>query len=112
MMGDVLVVSVTEDEFVGKLDRPVFPLVERMAVIRALAIVDEVISCKNSHEAILKVKPHIFVKGSEYRGHLKEQAYCDEQGVDVRFTHGKVYSSTALLSFYNDRNLAPKDQEL
>lgn len=98
-LGDVLIVSVTEDEFVNKgPHRPAFPLAQRMAMIRALAIVDNVISSKSAEHAISQVKPHVYVKGIEYRGKLPEEKLVNSYGGKVIFTEGPVFSSTRLLA--------------
>lgn len=102
-MGDVLVVSVTEDEFVNKgPNRPVFPLAERMAVLEALRCVDQVIPAKDGFSAIKSVNPDIFVKDQEYEGKVDQQsvAYCRERGIKIAFTRQKRYSSTNLLKHY------------
>ena len=97
--GDVLIVAVTEDMFVEKgPGRPAFPLHERMAVIRALAIVDEVIQVPNGAEAVKRVKPDVYVKGREYEGELPEQALVEFYGGKVVFTDTPTYSSTAILN--------------
>ncbi len=99
MQGEILIVSVTEDEYVNKgPNRPAFPLSKRMAVLRALAIVDNVIPSKNPFEAISKVKPNIYVKGKEYRGKLPEQDLVETYGGRVVFSDEEVFSSTLLLA--------------
>lgn len=98
-LGDVLVVSVTDDEHVGKgPGRPLFPLKERMELIRALAIVDEVIATPNAVEAIRKVKPAVYVKGREYESNLPEKQLVEFYGGRVVFTDGPTYSSTELVT--------------
>lgn len=98
-LGDVLIVSVTEDAFVNKgPDRPVFPLAQRMEVLRALAIVDNVIPTKSPEEAISKVKPHVYAKGAEYAGNLREQSLVETYGGEVVFIDKPKYSSTALIA--------------
>ena len=98
-LGDKLVVAVTRDEHVNKgPGRPAFPLEERMAIIKALAIVDEVIPSDSGMEAVKAVKPDVFVKGKEYAGKLKEQALVEFYGGRVVFTDTPTYSSTAILT--------------
>lgn len=94
-------VSVTEDAFVSKgPNRPHFQLDKRMSMIRALAIVDSVISAKTAVEAINRIKPNIYVKGKEYVGKLAEQKLVESYGGKVVFTEGPVLSSTDLIAKY------------
>ena len=98
-LGDVLIVAVTKDEHVNKgPGRPAFPLDERMAIIRALAIVDEVIPSVTGLEAVKQVKPDIYVKGKEYENKLQEKALVEFYGGRVVFIDTPTYSSTAILN--------------
>jgi rfaE bifunctional protein nucleotidyltransferase chain/domain len=98
-LGDVLIVAVTVDDQVNKgPGRPAFPLEERMAIIRALAIVDMVIPSVSGLEAVKKIKPDVFVKGTEYEGKLQEKALVEFYGGRVVFTDTPTYSSTAILT--------------
>ena len=69
MSADVLVVSVTADEYINKgPDRPVMKLSERIAVLKALRCVDYAIE-SNAEDcgAILEeLRPDVYVKGDEY----------------------------------------------
>jgi rfaE bifunctional protein nucleotidyltransferase chain/domain len=97
--GDVLVVAVTKDDFIDKgPGRPAFPLDERMAIIKALAIVDEVIPSDTGLEAVRQVKPDVYVKGREYENKLPEKALVEFYGGKVVFTDTPTYSSTAILN--------------
>lgn len=97
--GDTLIVAVTVDEWVNKgPGRPAFKLHERMAMVKALAIVDEVIPSVSGVEAVYKVKPDVYVKGKEYEGKLQEQALVEFYGGRVVFTDTPTYSSTAILN--------------
>lgn len=103
-MGDELVVGVTRDPYVNKgPGRPVFDVFRRAAIIRALAIVDRVLHVNGSLDALQIVKPNIFVLGRDYKGivNTKDQAYCEENGIEIQFTNGETYSSTALLHHYD-----------
>jgi rfaE bifunctional protein nucleotidyltransferase chain/domain len=100
-LGDVLVVAVTKDEFVNKGPRrPAFKLHERMAVIKALAIVDEVIATESGEDAINKVKPDIFVKGPDYAGKLQKELrdLVESYGGRVVYTDDPKYSSSQLIA--------------
>ena len=103
MMGEKLVVAVTKNEYVNKgPDRPVFNEHYRAAIINELRCVDEVLMVKDSLDALVKVKPDIFVKGREYDGKiLKQDAdYCHKHGIEIAFTDEPVFSSTKII---NDR---------
>lgn len=68
--GDRLVVSVTTDRFVAKgPGRPVFSVEIRAKVLRALAIVDDVIisDYPTAVQSIQSVKPDFYVKGPDYK---------------------------------------------
>ena len=102
-MGDRLVVSVTRNAHVNKgPGRPLFDEWERAAIIRALRCVRQVILVNDSLEALEKVRPHIFVKGQDYRGKIKKihSDYCKEHHIEIAFTDEVVYSATKII---NDR---------
>ena len=105
-LGDTLIVSVTTDECVNKgPGRPVFKLYQRMAILRALAIVDDVIPASGCEEAIRRVRPSIYVKGIEYKGNLPEQVLVESFGGRVHFTHGEegsLIKTTNLLRYLAD----------
>jgi cytidyltransferase-like protein len=97
----ILYVSVTDDAHVNKgPGRPVFPLKQRMDMVRALECVHGVIAVSDVSEALRAIQPDIFVKGKEYEGKIQYEhlAYCREHGIQIRFTDEPVYSSTALLN--------------
>lgn len=99
--GNVLVVSVTADEYVNKgPERPVFTLRKRMEMLRALRIVDRVIAshAMTPENVIRQVRPDVYAKGIEYKGRLPEQAMLEAMGCKVIFTGGDVHSSTALIA--------------
>jgi len=98
--GDILIVGVTRDIHVNKgPGRPIFNVFARAAVVRALAIVDEVLHCDDSLDALKSVKPAVFALGKEYRGKVRREdaAYCEAHGIEIVFTDGPVFSSTKLL---------------
>ena len=86
--GDVLIVTLTVDRHVFKTNRPVFKQHQRVAMLRALAIVDEVrVFDDPGPEAPIRFyKPQIYVKGMEHIGKLKEQTLLESFGGKVRFT--------------------------
>ena len=98
-LGDVLIVTVTADEAVNKgPGRPLFKVHQRMAIIRALAIVDDVRPHTHIEEAIAQIRPAIYTKGREYEGRLPEQKLVESYGGRVVFTDDEVYSSTQLIA--------------
>ena len=71
-LGDRLVVAVNEDESVARLkgrERPINPLLDRMAVLAGLAAVDWVVPFAEGTpaELISRVLPDVLVKGGDYR---------------------------------------------
>ncbi|MFC1824512.1 adenylyltransferase/cytidyltransferase family protein [Thermodesulfobacteriota bacterium] len=107
-MGDILVVTLTKDEYVDKgPDRPVFSQVLRAESVAALECVDFVSVNKwpTAEETLRLIKPHIYVKGQEFEnledktGKIqKEYEVLREIGAEMRFTHEIVFSSTELLN--------------
>lgn len=110
-LGDCLIVSVTDDAHVNKgPKRPVHKLHQRMALIRALAFVDDVRSFPSAEDAIRAVKPGVYVKGREYQGKLKEQPLVESLGGKVAFTwheEGSVIKSSKILRHYENDNNKP-----
>ncbi|MFA5876176.1 MAG: adenylyltransferase/cytidyltransferase family protein [Candidatus Margulisiibacteriota bacterium] len=109
-MGDILVVTVTPDQFVDKgPGRPAFNQDLRCESIAALACVDYVaVNLWLTAEETLRVlRPDIYVKGQEFEalqdktGKIqKEAAIIKEIGAQLKFTHEIVFSSTELLDKY------------
>jgi D-beta-D-heptose 7-phosphate kinase/D-beta-D-heptose 1-phosphate adenosyltransferase len=71
-LGDVLVLAINSDASVRRLKGPERPLVteaERAALLAALACVDAVTIFDEDTplEALQSVKPHVLVKGADYR---------------------------------------------
>ena len=109
-MGDILVVTVTPDRFVDKgPGRPVFGEKLRAESIAALACVDYVAVNRwpTAEETLRCLKSHYYVKGQEFEtledktGKIQnEYAVAEDLGIQVRFTHEIVFSSTDLLNRY------------
>lgn len=107
--GDRLVVSVTSDAWVRKQkgpQRPYFPVADRVAMLAALRVVDEVrISDAPDAVAMIDtVRPAVYCKGAEYAtrdpwGRLKvEREAVDSVGGRLVLVEAwPVYSSTAVL---------------
>lgn len=107
-LGDVLVVTVTADEFVNKgSNRPVFPDVQRAELVGGIAPVDWVaVNPWDSAVPTLRlIQPNLFVKGHEYESNpeqvnprfLEEAQAIGEVGGKVAFTYELTASSTAAL---------------
>lgn len=105
---DRLTVSVTPDEQVNKgPGRPVFPVEQRAAVLRALRCVDCVVVTRGDAVNMLRwLKPQRYIKGAEYEtnnhpGFLREKQYCEANGIEVVFTNEPTFSSTETLRRLN-----------
>ena len=75
---DILIVSVTADEFVHKgPNRPVFRLYERMLNLSELSVVDFVVPSysENAVSNILSLRPNYYVKGKDHKSKEKLKAY-------------------------------------
>lgn len=117
-MGDVLVVTLTQDQFVNKgPHRPAFSQDLRAEALAALQMVDFVAVNRwpQAAETIRLLKPNIYVKGQEYRqaelditgGITPEAEAVQAVGGEIRFTEDIVFSSSHLLN----RFFSPFDAE-
>lgn len=108
-MGDVLVVTLTPDEYVNKgPGRPAFPQALRAEAVASLGVVDYVAinHWPLSVETIRLLKPHIYVKGQDYRvpaddvtgGITLEAEAVAAVGGEIRFTDDITFSSSQLLN--------------
>ena len=107
--GDILVVTITKDEFVNKgPGRPIFNHSLRAESIAAIECVDFVAINEWPHavETIKKLRPHFYVKGSDYANKeddITGKIYEEEEAVksvggSVHFTDEISFSSTALIN--------------
>lgn len=107
--GDVLVVTLTKDQFVNKgPGRPVFNQRLRAESIASLGCVDYVAinEWPIAVETIKKLKPHVYAKGSDYENPAQdltgkitdEEAAVHSVGGRIHFTHEISFSSTELLN--------------
>lgn len=108
-MGDILVVTLTQDQHVNKgPHRPAFPQDLRAEVIAALDMVDFVAVNKwpTAVNAIKLLKPHIYAKGPDYKDASKdvtggisiEEEAVQSCGGEIRFTEDVTFSSSKLLN--------------
>jgi rfaE bifunctional protein nucleotidyltransferase chain/domain len=111
--GDVLIVTLTPDEHVGKgPGRPVFNESLRAEFLASLACVDHVAINKwpTAVNTIKMLKPDVYVKGSDYADPAKdltgqiaeEEAAVKSVGGKIHFTDEITFSSTNLLNTYFD----------
>lgn len=109
-MGDVLVVTVTPDEFVDKgPGHPAFNQQLRVEGIASLGVVDyaAINNWPTAEETLRLIQPDIYAKGSEFKnledmtGKIgAEAAVIEEIGAELRFTEDIVFSSTNLINRY------------
>ena len=109
-LGDVLVVTLTPDQYVNKgPHRPAFPEALRAQMITSLGVVDYVAVNRwpTAEETLRIVNPTIYCKGAEYRERqvdadqnlLPELEVARELGVEVAYTGDDVvFSSSELLN--------------
>ena len=107
--GDVLIVTVTPNEYVRRgPGRPVFNSEQRAETIAALDIVDYVAINKwpTAVKTIELIKPDYYVKGPDFKNHnndvtgnikLEEEA-VKRCGGDIKYTSGITFSSTRLIN--------------
>ncbi len=101
--GDRLVVSVTDDRFVGKgAGRPHFSTAERAEALRALGCVDEVVvsEASDSLAVIDRIKPAVYVKGIDYKDSPldAEREAVERHGGRIHITTTAKWSSSHLLN--------------
>lgn len=107
-LGDVLLVTVTPDRFVGKgPHRPVFDEKLRAQAIAALGCVDRVSvnPWPTATETLRRIRPDIYVKGAEYRDSktpelAEEEAEAAEIGARVEFIEDITSSSSNLINSF------------
>lgn len=108
-MGDLLIVTVTADKYVNKgPHRPAFPEEFRSQAIAALECVDYVAISRSplAVEAIQLLRPHVYVKGSEYAdaardrtgGIALEEAAVKAVGGRLAFTNDITFSASNLIN--------------
>ena len=119
--GDVLVVSITPDEFVNKgPGRPAFSTALRLEALSALESVDYVVANKwpTAEEIIKIIQPNVYCKGPDYKNHSDDITgkISDEEnavksiGGKIIYTNDITFSSSSLLNKFGD--IYSKEQEL
>ena len=110
--GDILIVTVTENQFINKgPNRPVFDENQRAKAIASLECVDFVAINKwpTAVELIKKVKPNIYCKGKDYKDiKLDKTGMIQNEIKAIRkingkiiFSNTKMFSSTKILNEYD-----------
>jgi rfaE bifunctional protein kinase chain/domain/rfaE bifunctional protein nucleotidyltransferase chain/domain len=110
-LGDMLIVSLTPDQYVNKgPGRPAFPDYLRAEAIESLSDVDLVVinNTPTAESMINRVKPDLYVKGSEYQdaskditGKISDEVHAVRAwGGDVAFTSDITFSSSSLINQY------------
>lgn len=117
--GDIVIVTITPDCYVNKgPNRPCFSEKLRAEAIASLDCVDYVIinSWPTAVEAIKTIKPHIYVKGSEYKNpdndltaKIKDEMDAVKSiGGEIIFTDDITFSSSKLIN----QNFSPFSAEV
>lgn len=119
-LGDILVVTVTADQFVNKgPHRPVFEERLRAQALAALDCVDYVCISRQptATAAMRQLRPDVYVKGAEFRDQktpelLGEEAEAAALGIRVEFIDEFRSSSSYLINNYLSPFSAEADQYL
>ena len=118
--GDILIVTVTPDNFVKKgPNRPVFTTSMRLEALAALEVVDYV-AANNWPEAVKTIEalqPTVYCKGQDYKNHSEdvtgkindEQKAVESVGGEICYTEDITFSSSSLLNEYG--NVQNKSQK-
>lgn len=119
--GDILVVSITPDEFVHKgPGRPAFSTSLRLEALSELESVDYVVANNwpTAEEIIKIIQPNVYCKGPDYKNHSDDITgkISDEEnavksiGGKIIYTNDITFSSSSLLNKFG--NIYSKEQEL
>ncbi len=105
-LGDFLVVALNTDESVKKIKgkkRPIMSLRERVEILEAFEMVDEVLwfNEETPYEIILKIKPDIIVKGGDYKPQ-------DVVGKDIVESYGGKVIIVPLVKGYSTTKIIKK----
>jgi rfaE bifunctional protein nucleotidyltransferase chain/domain len=119
-LGDILVVSITEDQFVNKgPGRPSFTTMQRLQFLEQINIIDYVISSNNlsASNIIKKIKPNFYCKGIEYKKIMQTDTKLKEEIKALKTVDGKIkfitteqYSSSKIINENHLNNFDDKIQ--
>ena len=108
-LGDILVVTITADQYITKKRSVSFSQEYRARQLAALEIIDYVaiIDEPSAVTPIEWLRPDVYVKGSEYANLVldktanifREKALIEQHGGSIHFTNGATFSSTKLSHF-------------
>ena len=111
-LGDKLIVVIDSDSYIEKKKGKVFlPLEDRVALIKELKCVDNVIVMGNGEDlgdAIVHIRPSVFAKGGDRNSletiPLKEIEACKKVRCEIVFNvgGGKIRSSSELLKKWTE----------
>jgi len=112
-LGDILIVSITKDEFINKgPGRPVFNHNIRAEYLSGLSIIDYIIinDSPTSVPLIKQVKPNIYCKGIDYKDEknditkqiINEKNAVKSVGGSIHFTNEITNSSSSLLNNFSE----------
>jgi len=120
--GDLLVVTITGDQYITKKRSITFPEEYRARQVAALEVVDYValVPEPTALQAIDALRPDVYVKGPEYanllldksRSIFHETQLLDSYGGSILFTSGETFSSTKLSHFLLSSPEAAQDSPL
>jgi rfaE bifunctional protein kinase chain/domain/rfaE bifunctional protein nucleotidyltransferase chain/domain len=119
--GDILVVSITPDEFVHKgPGRPAFSTSLRLEALSELESIDYVVANNwpTAIEIIKIIQPNVYCKGPDYKNHSddltgkisEEEGAVKSFGGEIKYTDDITFSSSSLLNKFG--NIYSKEQEL
>lgn len=106
-----LLVLVNNDEFlVRKKGKAFMNLEERMRIVQAFNVVDEVVAVVDEDDTVCKTlekyRPDIFANGGDRtQDNIPEDIICQKHNIEMLFNigGGKTQSSSDLLREFNDR---------
>ena len=110
--GEILIVSITQDEFVNKgPNRPVFNILQRAKLISGLKVVDYVVvNNKATAENVINIiKPDYYIKGNDYKDNKKdvtknikkEVQAVKKIGGKIKYTISKKIDSSKILDTFD-----------
>ena len=119
-LGDILIVSITEDKFVNKgPGRPSFTISQRLQFLEQINIIDYIISSNNlsASNIIKKIKPSFYCKGIEYKKIMQTDINLKDEiralkTIDgkIKFITTKQYSSSEIINQNHLNNFDEKIQ--
>ena len=110
-LGTKLVVGLNSDNSIKALkggDRPLLPFAYRRGTLLALRSVTEVLPMEEPASLILRLRPHIVVKGPGYKAETMPERHAAEKvGARIVILDGPPMSTTSLLEKINAAGSCP-----